>query len=80
MEFVTNRDGSGFDHVNKCQPSLNGGDDGAGVDASGHVVGAPTGLSDWGFQCCGKYPLRFPYKTNKNSCCANTDIVPLGVC
>ena len=78
--YITNSDGSGFDHVNECKVSSNGGDDGAGLDDHGFVVGTPTGLSDWGFECCGTYPFRFPYKTNKNSCCFNSEIVPLGIC
>ena len=80
MEYVTNQDGTGFDNINKCTP--NGKEGGAGMDHNGQPAGSPSygTLADWGFECCGTYPHRIPYKNNQNSCCANTDIVPLGVC
>ena len=83
MQYVTNLDGSGFDYKNQCKTSSSGGADGAGVDENNNVIGTPTGLTDWGFECCGTYPYRVPYKTNRNSCCLGMfwyDVVALGAC
>ena len=77
-QYVTNEDGSGFDYVNKCSNGGSGSD--GNMDQTGAIVGVPTGLHNWGFECCGLNPHRYPYKTNMNSCCANTELVALGVC
>ena len=75
-QYVTNDDGSGFDYANKCS---NGGAGGGNLNQAGEIDGAPTGLSDWSFECCGLNPHRFPLKTSMNSCCFD-DISPLGAC
>ena len=83
LNYVTNQDGSGFDYKNECKTSSNTGADGAGVQANGDVIGTPLGLSDWGFGCCGTYPYREPFKTNRNSCCPTgffDQLSPLGAC
>ena len=77
-QYVTNLDGTGFDHTNRCVASSK--DVGAGLDQSENVVGMPLGLSSWTIECCGSYPHRVPYKNNMNSCCANRDLVPFGAC
>ena len=75
-QFVTNPDGSGYDYVNKCA----NGDSGDGnLDSNGNIGGVPF-LAMWEFKCCGLNPHRYPYKTDINTCCADTDIVPVGVC
>ena len=76
FDYVTHEDGSGFDHISQCSASSNG----AGLDESGEVIGMPTGLSFWTLKCCGVYPHRFSYKTDRNSCCANSFLTSLGEC
>ena len=81
MQYVTNVDGSGFDYKNQCKTSSSA--DGAGVDENNNVIGTPTGLSEWGFECCGTYPNRVPFKTNQNTCCPGLfwyELVSLGSC
>ena len=60
LDFVTNSDGTGFDHANKCKASAN------------QNSGGASGTGDFETQCCGDYPDRFTFSTkNNNSCCGN---------
>ena len=63
-QYVTNLDGTGFDHTNRCVAGSK--DVGAGLDESENVVGMPLGLSSWTIECCGSYPHRVPYKKNRS--------------
>ena len=86
-DFITNQNGSGFDHVHQCKASSNGG--GKGGDGNGNNGAEATA------QCCGSYPNRFTYSdkggitqccgdstynSNKHDCCNNSLLVGIGSC
>ena len=65
LNFVTNSDGSGFDHVNECKavtPNPDNNNNGSSNSNQG-----PGEV-----QCCGTYPNRFTFNTrNTRSCCGD---------
>ena len=74
-EFVTNQDGSGFDHTNKCNAGL---------------LKVPSSPGDGGLSlvtemaCCGNYPNVVSYNTLRQTCCdegkPGAFLVPHGAC
>ena len=64
-EFITNQDGSGFDHTNKCK---NGSSKPPSSDL-GSSSGVPTGSLSPEISCCGNYPNRKPYNVFRQTCC-----------
>ena len=66
-EFVTNEDGSGFDHANQCS------------SGSGNTGGVGDGASSGETQCCGAYPKRVTYNTAKHQCCSGS-LSEIGTC
>ena len=75
--YVSKSDGTGFDYNHQCSSEYA---EDAGLDGNNNPIGMPIGFSTWTLACCGEYPNRKPYKTNRNSCCAKKELVPLGVC
>ena len=77
---VIKSDGTGFDE-SQCISLLSGPDNaGAGqLDEDGK----PVGFIDNRRSCCGVYPNRFPYRTDRETCCDEDHggfLVPYGAC
>ena len=66
-QYVTNSDGSGFDHANQC---------GLGSVSSG---GNGGGASSGDTKCCGAYPQRVTYNTANHDCCSGA-LSDIGTC
>ena len=73
-EFVTNLDGSGFDHQARC------GSSGVSVASTNFSDSNSSGGNSHSFQCCGEYPHRFSYNSNRYQCCADGNIASNGSC
>ena len=91
-EFISNPNGSGFDHAFTCKaannpnaPDINNGGNGNGGNS----------IDGSGVQCCGAYPNRFSFNTNegaksccgdvtyntsKHDCCNNSFLAAIGEC
>ena len=81
-QFLTNDDGSGFDHVGQCHAVTNtggnsddnGSDDPTNPNGNGGNGGGNNIVDDSTIppvQCCGTYPNRFDFLTHKGNraCC-----------
>ena len=77
-DFITNQDGSGFDHQNRCKTGSSkppGSDWSSGSEGLSPVIG-----------CCGNYPNRVPYNSFRQTCCgkgetgAHPFLVGYGAC
>jgi len=92
-DFITNQDGSGFDHANQCKASSNGGSNSPGGGNGGNGNG--NNGAEATTQCCGSYPNRFTYSdkggvtqccgdatynSNKHDCCNNSFLAGIGSC
>jgi len=94
LDFVTNSDGSGFDHVNECKAAPTPTQD---TNGDGEYPNPDHDQNE--VQCCGTYPNRFTfntqpaygdgprsccgdvtYNTNKRECCANSFLGAIGDC
>ena len=77
-EFITNDDGSGFDHKNKCNVGL------LKTPSSGQ--GSSSGGLSPEMSCCGNYPNRKPYNVFRQTCCGKGEtgaqpfLVGFGAC
>ena len=82
-EFITNFDGTGFDHANKCPRRP--------VQPPDYFVGwsdeVPPGSSEGSplTDCCGVYPHRYPYNPQRQTCCGDKEsprpfLVTIGAC
>ena len=79
--WVTNPDGSGFDHYYWCKLGPHGEDLSKPLSSNqGTGNGQPTGPSNWQSSwgsiksksytnCCGDYPQREPYNNQRQTCC-----------
>ena len=65
-QYVTNSDGSGFDHTQCSAVSALGGGNGGGA-SSGET------------KCCGAYPHRVTYNTANHECCSDI-LSDIGTC
>ena len=83
-QFLTNDDGSGFDHVGQCHAVTNTGgnsddngtDDPTNPNGNGGNGGGNNVVDDSTIppvQCCGTYPNRFDFLTHKGNraCCGD---------
>ena len=92
-QYVTNADGSGFDHAGQCHAIINSG--GNGGENGGGNGGGNGGNNLNELQCCGTYPNRFEFWThggsraccgevtyNKNrlDCCDDDSLGQIGTC
>ena len=90
-QFITNADGTGFDHANQCRSQTTE-DDNDPTDDNG---GSDDGPIVNEHQCCGTYPNRFgfmdkggeraccgevTYNTNKLECCNGGFLGAIGSC
>ena len=77
-EFVTNEDGSGFDHKNRCKNTS--------PKPPGSGTGSGSGSLSPDISCCGDYPHRQSYSTFRQTCCGKGEVgakpflVVLGAC
>ena len=93
-DFVSNADGSGFDHAFTCKAANNPNAPDINNGANGNGNGANS-IDGSGIQCCGAYPNRFSFNTNdgaknccgdvtyntgKHDCCNNSFLAAIGEC
>ena len=94
-QFVTNADGSGYDHARKCHASTNSsGNSGHSGDNDADSEGDSEQVVNE-VKCCGNYPNRFEflthggnraccgevtYNTNRLECCEGDFLSQIGSC